>query len=59
MPNNHIATGPLPAVRPEPKHDRHALSRPGARPITAYCTPSRTTGGGGAHWATDARVVTR
>lgn len=59
MPSNHIATGSLPAVRPEPSHDRHALNRPGARPVTMYCTPNRVARDGGAHWAPGAKVVNR
>jgi hypothetical protein len=59
MPQNHIATGPLPAVRPEPKRDRHALGRPGAQPVALYCAPKRAARDGGTHWAPDAKVVTR
>jgi len=59
MPENHIPTGPLPAVRPEPTRDRHALSRPGARPVVMHCAPQRSARGGGAHRALDAKGVTR
>ena len=46
---NATVTAQLPIVRALVTTGRHHLDRPGAHPVTQYCSVRRTNGIGGAH----------